>query len=60
MYNPLNKLITVYLGDYDIMLIVMIFKIISCIVVGGMIYFLIGLISQNKKTLEMFERLLNK
>jgi len=60
MHNPLNKLITVYLGDYDIMLIVMIFKIISCIVVGGMIYFLIGLISQNKKTLEMFERLLGK
>jgi len=60
MYNPLNKLITVYLGDYDIMLIVMIFKIISCIVIGGMIYFLIGLISQNKKTLEMFERLLGK
>jgi antibiotic biosynthesis monooxygenase (ABM) superfamily enzyme len=60
MYNPLNKLITVYLGDYDIMVIVMIFKIISCIVIGGMIYFLIGLISQNKKTLEMFERLLGK
>jgi len=60
MYNPLNKLITVYLGDYDIMLIVMIFKIISCIVIGGMIYFLVGLISQNKKTLEMFERLLGK
>jgi len=60
MHNPLNKLVTVYLGDYDIMLIVMIFKIISCIVIGGMIYFLIGLISQNKKTLEMFERLLNK
>jgi uncharacterized membrane protein len=60
MHNPLNKLVTVYLGDYDIMLIVMIFKIISCIVVGGMIYFLIGLISQNKKTLEMFERLLGK
>jgi uncharacterized membrane protein len=60
MHNPLNKLITVYLGDYDIMLIVMIFKIISCIVIGGMIYFLIGLISQNKKTLEMFERLLGK
>jgi len=60
MYNPLNKLIKVYLGDYDIMLIVMIFKIISCIVIGGMIYFLIGLISQNKKTLEMFERLLGK
>ena len=60
MHNPLNKLITVYLGDYDIMLIVMIFKIISCIVIGGMIYFLVGLISQNKKTLEMFERLLGK
>jgi antibiotic biosynthesis monooxygenase (ABM) superfamily enzyme len=60
MYNPLNKLIKVYLGDYDIMVIVMIFKIISCIVIGGMIYFLIGLISQNKKTLEMFERLLGK
>ena len=60
MHNPLNKLITVYLGDYDIMVIVMIFKIISCIVIGGMIYFLIGLISQNKKTLEMFERLLGK
>jgi uncharacterized membrane protein len=60
MYNPLNKLITVYLGDYDIMVIVMIFKIISCIVIGGMIYFLVGLISQNKKTLEMFERLLGK
>ena len=60
MYNPLNKLITVYLGDYDIMVIVMIFKIISCIVIGGMIYFLIGLISQNKKILEMFEKILGR
>jgi hypothetical protein len=36
------------------------FKLISCIVIGGMIYFLIGLISQNKKILEMFEKILGR
>lgn len=57
MYNTPNKLVIVYLGGYTMLIF---FKLISCIVIGGMIYFLIGLISQNKKILEMFEKLLGR
>jgi len=57
VYNTPNKLVIVYLGGYTMLIF---FKLISCIAIGGMIYFLIGLISQNKKILEMFEKLLGR
>jgi hypothetical protein len=42
------------------MVLLMIFKITSIILVGGMIYFLRGLILQDKKTLEFFEKFMDK
>jgi hypothetical protein len=36
------------------------FKLFSFILVGSMIYFLIGLITQNKKTLEIIEKIVGK
>jgi len=38
----------------------MLFKISAFLFTGAMIYFLIGLISGHKKTIETFEKMINK